>query len=513
MSEKFRLGREELKTYFNLSPQIVALYQKSSAQTNSFSMKIASILIFIFELFNMFRVLVLSNSGLSTLNNRIYFIMYLFLFGSAVVFLVVEKMVSHDLDRLNRLYVSAAYVWVIWHAVLNGYDIYRDPENGVMVLSTALFAYAICAQLPPRHSVIALSSATVLFLATSYQSLPSGSVLNIVIATGVVLFISVRNYMYRVRTIMQSVEIEQINQQLKLDQEKLKISLEKYEIVLNYTNDAVFEIDFAQKTLRFSNTTKIRDEDYRKIDHISSWMKTQEIICHDDKADFMTQVNAIVHGSGEGEITFRIAEESELVWYRLRFFVQYNEDHQPVQGLGLLENIDAEQKHLENLSIQTKNDPMTGLLNTIAFQDCFIQEIQELQDDEYMMMFMIDLDNFKQINDNYGHFSGDLTLKAVAELMRAVFREYDVLGRLGGDEFAVLITGVKDISIAKMKAEQFLHEMKKLHITDHQFAVSCSVGIAITNDKKIHYDVLYSNADVALYQAKDEGKSRYCIHE
>jgi diguanylate cyclase (GGDEF)-like protein len=121
-------------------------------------------------------------------------------------------------------------------------------------------------------------------------------------------------------------------------------------------------------------------------------------------------------------------------------------------------------------------------------------------------LFMIDLDNFKQLNDTRGHESGDQMLMVVGRCLRETFRHTDVLGRFGGDEFLVYLLSA-DEETAEKYAREFLAAMERQ--TAVQFQVTCSVGIAVPADTDETYEELFERADRALYQVKGSGKHNY----
>ncbi len=135
-------------------------------------------------------------------------------------------------------------------------------------------------------------------------------------------------------------------------------------------------------------------------------------------------------------------------------------------------------------------------------------------------LLIIDLDNFKGVNDTYGHAVGDKVLAGVADKMRETFRQQDYLGRIGGDEFAVYLAfseTVKDeerSNIIRSRAAYFGSVVGKISEENGlDRATSCSIGIAIEPQHGMNYEELFNNADKALYLAKDAGKNQYYLAE
>ncbi len=128
---------------------------------------------------------------------------------------------------------------------------------------------------------------------------------------------------------------------------------------------------------------------------------------------------------------------------------------------------------------------------------------------------MIDLDNFKDLNDTWGHQEGNHALVQVADRLRAHQRPGDVIGRLGGDEFAVLLPGVVEESTARSLAERILIEIHEpLRVgSGFRFPLTASLGVSRYPDHDRDPDALMRAADQAMYAAKREGKNRVCLYD
>ena len=121
------------------------------------------------------------------------------------------------------------------------------------------------------------------------------------------------------------------------------------------------------------------------------------------------------------------------------------------------------------------------------------------------MLFILDIDYFKAINDTFGHPKGDWVLKQVAQTLEENFGPTDILGRLGGDEFAVYAQAIKEPADALEKGQRLLERLHQIAITADQ-PITVSIGAAISRPGQ-SYDELYQQADQALYQAKRKGRN------
>ncbi|NJB66735.1 diguanylate cyclase (GGDEF)-like protein [Desulfobaculum xiamenense] len=171
------------------------------------------------------------------------------------------------------------------------------------------------------------------------------------------------------------------------------------------------------------------------------------------------------------------------------------------------------QRTLEDLAYQTEHDPLTSLFNRRAFERSLDQELERARrSGSSLSVAMLDLDNFKQVNDTYGHACGDETLVSLARIMLTQTRRYDVAARLGGEEFAIILPGTGLIK-ARAMVERLLAALRDTDIvcpdSGRTLSVTCSAGLVTYKGMADSTPPdLLSLADKALYQAKAEGKDR-----
>ncbi len=123
-------------------------------------------------------------------------------------------------------------------------------------------------------------------------------------------------------------------------------------------------------------------------------------------------------------------------------------------------------------------------------------------------MFLLDIDNFKQLNDTYGHQTGDQVLILLASIMRSCSRERDVAARIGGDEFVLFLPGCVREEILKERADRICSEFRRAGSSYDRVELSVSIGIAVS-DGTSGFDQLFKMADDQLYQAKKSGKGKF----
>jgi len=170
-----------------------------------------------------------------------------------------------------------------------------------------------------------------------------------------------------------------------------------------------------------------------------------------------------------------------------------------------------ERKRLEALlEHQALHDPLTGLPNRALFLDRLKHALTRLERNvERLGLLFIDLDDFKGINDTFGHVIGDRVLAGIAGRLCALLRPGDTITRHGGDEFTVLCEGIKNDAQAARVAERILETLERpIDIEGVEVTVSASIGVAVAASARELPDTLFANADAAMYRAKELGGGR-----
>ncbi len=184
-----------------------------------------------------------------------------------------------------------------------------------------------------------------------------------------------------------------------------------------------------------------------------------------------------------------------------------------IKGFTYIKNIDEQKQRILALQYQSQRDSLTGLYNRKVTEG-LIQDILKRENKPQCHGFLIiDVDDFKQINDTYGHRFGDQILAEIAQKISRLFHQHDVFGRIGGDEFAVFIYNAASPDYVKEKvlAVQQLF-LKPFFQKSWPLQISCSMGIAMVGKDGNTFEELYEHADIALYEAKKQGKNCYVFY-
>lgn len=165
----------------------------------------------------------------------------------------------------------------------------------------------------------------------------------------------------------------------------------------------------------------------------------------------------------------------------------------------ILESLIKLRDSFEQLVDLSETDLMTGILNRGSGEKRIRKYVENGQTG---VMYLLDADKFKHINDNYGHAMGDKVIISIAKALKSSFRNDDVVMRLGGDEFAAFAPGVSDADGVKMLTERLLKAIKDIKITGYDKEVCASIGIMVCNGEDLTYEDVYKHCDEALYESK-----------
>ncbi len=200
----------------------------------------------------------------------------------------------------------------------------------------------------------------------------------------------------------------------------------------------------------------------------------------------------------------------DYIWVSLRGFASKSEQgEQRISGSQA--DISERKEHEQRMSYAAFHDPLTGLANRRQLDKVLHESMQRSQQagSRETALLFIDLDNFKQVNDNYGHKAGDALLVEIARRLQQCLRPGDHLGRFGGDEFVVLLDDLACLDDAEHVAQRMLDSLSSaLRIEGHLLSVSASIGITVLPHGTPPSELLQA-ADLALYQAKMAGKAQF----
>jgi len=253
-----------------------------------------------------------------------------------------------------------------------------------------------------------------------------------------------------------------------------------------------------------------RDHDYKEI--LTKYI--EDMIHPDDRAAYEAFFDDKLHQQMikdkkyTSKLQYRRLLDGRMQWMEITGHMFQEQFTENLYALLYLKNIDAEKcQALEHEEAATR-DPLTGVFNRRAFETEVVKHIFSSAS-QASTLIMLDLDNFKSINDTYGHVEGDRVLKQLADVLMTTFRRKDLLGRHGGDEFLIFLKNVTDKEVINRRLDEFRSAFAKVN----QYGSTCSVGITLVDPKDFSYSEVLRKADVALYQSKEKGKNTYSYYE
>jgi len=245
---------------------------------------------------------------------------------------------------------------------------------------------------------------------------------------------------------------------------------------------------------------------------LSDYNEWRNCIYPDDLDYAQSTLQEVLQRGAIEQREYRILRaDGEVRWLSDKCFVsQHSDAGLPLMIVGIAEDI-TDKKHLETeLHRLATTDVLTQSSNRRYFFDSAEQAFRDCKATSTPLAFLLlDVDDFKKINDLYGHQVGDVVLQRIAQSGAGALRRGDLFGRIGGEEFAVLLPGC-DESMARQIGERLQREVQRLRFNEaeHFFSVTISQGLTLLQPDDQNLSALYSRADAALYQAKRTGKDR-----
>ncbi len=240
----------------------------------------------------------------------------------------------------------------------------------------------------------------------------------------------------------------------------------------------------------------------------SDLVSVKNRIFQEDRSIFAQMINAIRHGQ-KRPCDLRIVMPDDSVRY-YKIVYKIIKDALGVAKFAIGKTYDIHER--KSLEVLSQTDLLTGCYNKITTENFIAKGIEE-QKNATHTLFIVDIDNFKAINDNLGHHFGDLVLRDVANKLRTNFRDLDIVGRIGGDEFIVFLQDTQQLEVIEAKAKAISEAFQNSYSGEnHDYKISGSIGIALYPKDGKNYEELYKAADKALYQSKLAGKDRYTFY-
>lgn len=299
-------------------------------------------------------------------------------------------------------------------------------------------------------------------------------------------------------------------------EEALRLSLERHQIIMNQTNDIIFEWNIKTDELYVSSNWGKQFGYTPIIHHVSTEIPRASHLNPDDIPSFLQLMEVMAAGATYKETELRIADDKgKYRWNRIRATAQFDVDGNPIKVVGVILDIDAQKKAAAELEERATRDALTKLYNRPFAQERIENRLGHCPAEELSVLMVLDVDNFKQVNDRYGHMFGDAVLAEMSAKIASLFRHEDTVSRIGGDEFMIFMPNVRERVVAERRAADILRTLQEvLRDTMEDIAISCSIGLAFSTGGAPDFQALFNQADRALYRAKAQGKNQFvCYRE
>lgn len=495
-----------------LEPRIRNQFVSKAVRSNRILMKVIGTYGIVTQVINLARVLFWSQTGLRSLNNRIYFGFYTMLLGLSVIFLLAGRLMQGlPAEKSYRIQMVLASLMVVLNTIFGMYDIHQSVSVGKIGTVTMLVAFAALPMMEPLYAVVNLVlsyGVLLLFLSTLKDA---GAVFNYAL----VALLSMVIYYARIDHIrvelLQENKIESMNRVLEETEEKFLLTNEQYELLLQKGRLIAFEWNIRTDTVRFTHAWKEIFDAPQRIENIKEYIENAPILKRRQKDEiFQCMKNARRKLAYQKKDLFLPVKTGEERWFELQLALQCDKEGSPVLGVGLMFDIMDQKSRIIELQKELLMDNFTKTLNKTALESYAARRLHEMGPNERLGMLVLDMDDFKNINDTYGHLCGDYVLVQLGELMNTLAPGRTRVGRLGGDEFGAILDLSNESGAAEDYAARLIQEVANIRWGNQDLPAACSIGIASCSGGT-SYPALYAAADKALYQAKHLGKSCYAV--
>ncbi len=288
---------------------------------------------------------------------------------------------------------------------------------------------------------------------------------------------------------------------------------ERYKYIFEASDKILYEYDWNKGELR--TTVQFFEKfGYRLPETDEEYYTIAPSLIHEDDVDLFNAMHlSLQTGKTAAEALVRIKNANDYwVWCQLRQSIWTDSEDNCLKAIGEIRNVDEETRSIQKLRDDVQRDSFTGLYNKTATTELIQRELV-LEETDRGVLCIIDVDNFKQVNDTLGHARGDAVIKDLASGLARIFRSDDIVGRVGGDEYIVYIKNMPKLGTLLVKLDRVLAFFNQ-HLQDehNEVHISCSIGIALFPKDGPTYQELYQHADKALYRSKKK-KGIYTFYD
>ena len=290
--------------------------------------------------------------------------------------------------------------------------------------------------------------------------------------------------------------------------------LSQYQKIFSYTDNILFEWNMNNHTISFSPQWK-ELFGYEPITENILYKLSASHLHPEDVSTIFRHIHAMQTGVSYASMEGRIANaEGHYLWCRIQATATRDSSEKLVRISGFITNIDSEKRAAKALLDRAEQDPLTKLLNKNTGRKQAEEYLSSFSGSARCALLIIDLDNFKQVNDRFGHMFGDSVLVQTAREIKRLFRSQDIICRIGGDEYMILMRGIADRELIRNRCLRLLSTLGNIFESQLKgVKIGCSIGIALAPEHGNSYIELFQHADQALYQVKKQGKNNFAFYD
>ena len=298
---------------------------------------------------------------------------------------------------------------------------------------------------------------------------------------------------------------------LKISEMKAELEEKKYLIISDISAEIPYEYNLTTDVITYAAKYYTTFGRNSVIKHPAEKFIKNKIVSPDTIDAYKGIYEAAHRGDSIHSSEYKLKTiDGDYEWYFSTFSAIKDQNGKTTRIVGLLRNIHKEKVDQLHLLNRAQRDSMTGLYNKQTTENRIQKHLRTITANSYLML--IDIDDFKNINDTYGHLIGDQVIHTIADALKLHTEGCGFAGRVGGDEFAVYLTDVLDEQFVKEKATLISNYVKdKFTGENDSCKVTLSIGISMANSP-MPYATLVNEADTSLYDAKLKGKNCFSIY-
>jgi diguanylate cyclase (GGDEF)-like protein len=309
-------------------------------------------------------------------------------------------------------------------------------------------------------------------------------------------------------------ELNRQFKELKVKEVELRNSRERYRLAAKGSEFGIWDYDYEKTEMYFSRKAKellnLSTDQYafESKTYYNCLTETEQFSLRSKVSDHIEhKTNVLEHE------TFVILDGGQIEWVSIRGKALFDEQGLPLRIAGSLRSITQEKEDKIEIKRIAFTDELTSLSNRASFNQ-LVKTMNDCETCQRAILLLIDINDFKIVNDSLGHYYGDQALKKLAEILTEEIGNHGKLFRMGGDEFVILVSNLQnELEVEAFVGRLFQRIKPKFEIDGIGMQINLCIGSANYPDDSQTLEVLLKHADLALHEAKRNGKNQYCAYE